>query len=91
MKPPLVIHPNMTLIDLLREFRQGKSHMAFITEQRRSRRGGEVVRPRPSAATDCEVKTFSLTIYEVTAEMQSRLCPEPDGSVRSPNAWHVQT
>ena len=33
LKPPLVIHPNMTLIDLLREFRQGKSHMAFITEQ----------------------------------------------------------
>ena len=33
LKPPLVIHPNMNLIDLLREFRQGKSHMAFITEQ----------------------------------------------------------
>ena len=33
LKPPLVIHPNMSLIDLLRLFRQGKSHMAFITEQ----------------------------------------------------------
>ena len=33
LKPPLVIHPNMNLVDLLREFRQGKSHMAFITEQ----------------------------------------------------------
>ena len=33
LKPPLVISPNMTLINLLREFRSGKSHMAFITEQ----------------------------------------------------------
>ena len=33
LNPPLVIHPNMNLVDLLREFRQGKSHMAFITEQ----------------------------------------------------------
>ena len=33
LKPPLVIPPNMTLINLLREFRSGKSHMAFITEQ----------------------------------------------------------
>ena len=33
LKPPLVIRPNMTLVNLLREFRSGKSHMAFITEQ----------------------------------------------------------
>ena len=33
LKSPLVIHPNMNLVDLLREFRQGKSHMALITEQ----------------------------------------------------------
>ena len=33
LKPPLVIHPNMNLVDLLSELRQGKSHMAFITEQ----------------------------------------------------------
>ena len=33
LKPPLVIPPNMTLINLLRQFRSGKSHMAFITEQ----------------------------------------------------------
>ena len=33
MKPPLVIPPYMTLVNLLREFRSGKSHMAFITEQ----------------------------------------------------------
>ena len=33
LKPPLVIPPNMTLVNLLREFRSGKSHMAFITEQ----------------------------------------------------------
>ena len=33
LKLPLVISPTMTLIDLLREFRKGKSHMAFITEQ----------------------------------------------------------
>ena len=33
IKPPLVIPPNMTLINLLRQFRSGKSHMAFITEQ----------------------------------------------------------
>ena len=26
LKTPLVIHPNMTLVDLLREFRSGKSH-----------------------------------------------------------------
>ena len=32
LKLPLVIHPSMTLIDLVREFRKGKSHMAFITE-----------------------------------------------------------
>ena len=36
LKKPLVIHPNMTLVDLLREFRSGKSHMAFITEQVKS-------------------------------------------------------
>ena len=30
---PLVIHPGLGLIDLLREFRKGKSHMAFVTEQ----------------------------------------------------------
>ena len=33
LKTPLVIHLDMSLIDLLRLFRQGKSHMAFITEQ----------------------------------------------------------
>lgn len=33
LKLPLVIPPNLTLIELLREFRKGKSHMAFITEQ----------------------------------------------------------
>ena len=33
LKPPLVISPNMTLINLLRQFRSGKSHMAIITEQ----------------------------------------------------------
>ena len=33
VKFPLVIKPTMTLIDLLREFRKGKSHIAFITEQ----------------------------------------------------------
>ena len=33
LKLPLVISPKMTLIELLREFRKGKSHMAFITEQ----------------------------------------------------------
>ena len=33
LKPPLVIHPSMNLVDLPREFRQGKSHMALITEQ----------------------------------------------------------
>jgi metal transporter CNNM len=33
LKSPLVIPPQMTLIELLREFRKGKSHMAFITEQ----------------------------------------------------------
>ena len=29
---PLVIHPNKSLMDLLKEFRLGKSHMAFVTE-----------------------------------------------------------
>ena len=33
LKRPLVIPPNMTIVNLLREFRSGKSHMAFITEQ----------------------------------------------------------
>jgi metal transporter CNNM len=33
LKKPLVISPRLTMIDLLREFRKGKSHMAFITEQ----------------------------------------------------------
>ena len=33
LKLPLIIHPSMTLIELVREFRKGKSHMAFITEQ----------------------------------------------------------
>ena len=29
---PLVINPNKSLMDLLKEFRLGKSHMAFVTE-----------------------------------------------------------
>jgi metal transporter CNNM len=33
LKKPLVISPRLSLIDLLREFREGRSHMAFITEQ----------------------------------------------------------
>jgi metal transporter CNNM len=33
LKKPLVISPRLTMIELLREFRKGKSHMAFITEQ----------------------------------------------------------
>jgi metal transporter CNNM len=33
IKKPLVISPNLTMIDLLRRFREGKSHMAFITDQ----------------------------------------------------------
>ena len=33
LKNPIVIPPTMTLVNLLREFRGGKSHMAFITEQ----------------------------------------------------------
>lgn len=33
LKKPLVISPRMNLLDLLREFKKGKSHMAFITEQ----------------------------------------------------------
>ena len=33
LKKPLVISPRSSVIDVLREFRKGKSHMAFITEQ----------------------------------------------------------
>lgn len=33
IRKPLVISPRLSLLDLLREFRKGKSHMAFITEQ----------------------------------------------------------
>lgn len=33
LKKPLVISPRLSLIDLLRQFREGRSHMAFITEQ----------------------------------------------------------
>jgi metal transporter CNNM len=33
LKKPLVISPRLSLIDLLREFRGGRSHMAFVTEQ----------------------------------------------------------
>jgi metal transporter CNNM len=33
LRKPLVISPKATVLDLLREFRKGKSHMAFITEQ----------------------------------------------------------
>ena len=33
LRKPLVIHPDMNLLDLLKEFRKGKSHMAFITEK----------------------------------------------------------
>lgn len=33
IKKPLVIGPNINLLELLREFKKGKSHMAFITEQ----------------------------------------------------------
>ena len=32
LKKPLVIYPKLNLLDLLREFKKGKSHMAFITE-----------------------------------------------------------
>lgn len=33
LKKPIVISPRLSLLDLLREFKKGKSHMAFITEQ----------------------------------------------------------
>lgn len=33
LRKPIVISPKYSIIDLLREFRIGKSHMAFITEQ----------------------------------------------------------
>ena len=33
LKTPLVIHPSLNVFDLLKEFRKGKSHMAFVTEQ----------------------------------------------------------
>ncbi len=33
LRKPLVISPDMNLLDLLKEFRKGKSHMAFITEE----------------------------------------------------------
>lgn len=33
LRKPIVISPNVSIVDLLREFRKGKSHMAFITEQ----------------------------------------------------------
>jgi metal transporter CNNM len=33
LKKPLVISPRLSIIDLLRQFREGRSHMAFITEQ----------------------------------------------------------
>lgn len=33
LKKPLIIPPKLNLLDLLREFKKGKSHMAFITEQ----------------------------------------------------------
>ncbi len=32
VRKPIVISPKMTVIELLREFRKGKSHMAFVTE-----------------------------------------------------------
>ena len=32
IRKPLVVHPSMAIIDLLKEFLKGKSHMAFITE-----------------------------------------------------------
>jgi len=32
LRKPIVINPRVSVIDLLREFRKGKSHMAFITE-----------------------------------------------------------
>jgi len=32
LRKPIVIHPKMNLLDLLREFRKGKSHIALITE-----------------------------------------------------------
>jgi metal transporter CNNM len=33
LKKPLVISPRLSLFELLRQFREGRSHMAFITEQ----------------------------------------------------------
>ena len=33
LRKPIVVSPSVTIIDVLREFRKGKSHMAFITEQ----------------------------------------------------------
>ena len=38
LNKPLVIHPRINLLELLREFKKGKSHMAFITEQTKALR-----------------------------------------------------
>jgi metal transporter CNNM len=48
LKAPLIINPATPAIDLLREFKKGQSHMAFITEQvnayrRQLSTGGHVV------------------------------------------------
>ena len=33
LRKPIVVSPETNLLDLLKEFRQGKSHMAFVTEE----------------------------------------------------------
>lgn len=33
MRPPIVCHPKAGLLDILRELKKGKSHLALVTEQ----------------------------------------------------------
>lgn len=33
LSPPLIVHPNTPALEVLSEFKKGRSHMAFVTEQ----------------------------------------------------------
>lgn len=56
LSAPLVMKPNSTALELLREFRHGRSHMAFITEQ-----ADELTKHYKGAVSNIDLTTLSFT------------------------------
>lgn len=72
VKRPLVISPRMNLLDLLREFKKGKSHMAFITENvkelQKKFNSSNVMRNENNRSVESRVQVLGIVTLEDVIE-----------------------